>query len=419
MAAAVIAVANAHLVRARSSRPAAGCSCSAPWRRAQGDTSIGGTIAAVLIGLAAGRSRAPRARDVGGPSEHRGHRAALADLGVAHTASRPTSDRSRGSSCVHATDASGGELAIKVYGRDAYDNQLLAKVWRTLWYRDGGAGRRAQPGVSGGARGAPDAAAANGGAPTAEVVTAGMTAAGDSLLVLRVSGRRSRRSPPRRSTMRCCARAGRRRALGQADIAHGQITPARARRRRRGHARRSRGGTVAPSPDERLTDRAQLLGDDRDRGRNRARGRRGGRRARGRGSRRRCSRTSSRPPSARRCVGASRPPGSTSTTCARRPRRAPSAEMPELAQLRRVTWGTLIQLALLVLAAAAVLSFVSGVDFGELREDLRDASWGWIIAGGHRRAASACHPGGLDAAARSRRSCRSARSTSCSSRRAT
>ena len=27
---------------------------------------------------------------------------------------------------------------IKVYGQDAYDNRLLAKVWRTLWYRDGG-----------------------------------------------------------------------------------------------------------------------------------------------------------------------------------------------------------------------------------------------------------------------------------------
>ena len=27
---------------------------------------------------------------------------------------------------------------VKVYGRDAYDNQLLEKLWRTVWYRDAG-----------------------------------------------------------------------------------------------------------------------------------------------------------------------------------------------------------------------------------------------------------------------------------------
>ena len=66
---------------------------------------------------------------------------------------------------------------------------------------------------------------------------------------------------------------------------------------------------------------------------------------------------------------------------------ATEAEKPELAKLRRVTWGTLLQLGLLVLAAYAVLSFFSGVDFGDLQDDLRDASWPWLIAGGHRRPA--------------------------------
>ena len=61
--------------------------------------------------------------------------------------------------------------------------------------------------------------------------------------------------------------------------------------------------------------------------------------------------------------------------------KAAGTPMPELVRLRRVTWGTLLQVALLMFAAAAVLSFVGGVDFGELREDLQGASWGWIIAG--------------------------------------
>ena len=34
-----------------------------------------------------------------------------------------------------------------------------------------------------------------------------------------------------------------------------------------------------------------------------------------------------------------------------------------------------------MLAGAAVLSFVGGVDFGQFKQALRDASWGWIAAG--------------------------------------
>ena len=39
---------------------------------------------------------------------------------------------------VYGKDSSGGELAVKVYGRDAYDNQIVARAWRALWYRDPG-----------------------------------------------------------------------------------------------------------------------------------------------------------------------------------------------------------------------------------------------------------------------------------------
>ena len=60
---------------------------------------------------------------------------------------------------------------------------------------------------------------------------------------------------------------------------------------------------------------------------------------------------------------------------------AAGTEAPELAKLRRITWGTLLQVVLLVLAGAAVLSFVGGVDFDQFRAALRDASWGWIAAG--------------------------------------
>ncbi len=56
-------------------------------------------------------------------------------------------------------------------------------------------------------------------------------------------------------------------------------------------------------------------------------------------------------------------------------------EQLTLARLRRITIGTLVQLALLVLAAAALIAAFGNVDFEELRKDLEDAAWGWVAAG--------------------------------------
>src|SRR6185437_15103407 len=56
---------------------------------------------------------------------------------------------------------------------------------------------------------------------------------------------------------------------------------------------------------------------------------------------------------------------------------AVGAELPDLIKLRRLTWWTVIQLTLLVLAAGAVLSAASNVDWEALRSDLAHASWGW------------------------------------------
>jgi len=61
--------------------------------------------------------------------------------------------------------------------------------------------------------------------------------------------------------------------------------------------------------------------------------------------------------------------------------KAVDAELPDLVRLRRLTWWTVIQVSLLVLAAAAVLSAASNVDWAELRTDLADAAWGWIAFG--------------------------------------
>jgi uncharacterized protein (TIRG00374 family) len=60
---------------------------------------------------------------------------------------------------------------------------------------------------------------------------------------------------------------------------------------------------------------------------------------------------------------------------------AVGAEAPELARLRRVSWASAIESALLVLAAAAILTGLSGIDFAQVREDVSGANWALVALG--------------------------------------
>jgi glycosyltransferase 2 family protein len=82
-----------------------------------------------------------------------------------------------------ATRPDGSPLAVAVYGRDARDTQLLARMWRMLWYRDAGPEasitRRSQVEHEG----LMLFAAARAGVPVPGVEAAGKAATGDALLV--------------------------------------------------------------------------------------------------------------------------------------------------------------------------------------------------------------------------------------------
>ncbi len=60
---------------------------------------------------------------------------------------------------------------------------------------------------------------------------------------------------------------------------------------------------------------------------------------------------------------------------------AAEAEAPELAELRRVTWRSILQMVLLVLAATAIISFFAKLNFGDLRDAFKTVSVGLLIAG--------------------------------------
>lgn len=111
-------------------------------------------------------------------------RIALAELGVEVTELSPTPTESKGVFVLEAVGDDGRPLIVKVYGRDAYDTQMVSTVWRRAWFRHSGspvsAGRMEQVGQEAYLT----LLAEQKGIPTHTVVTAGLVGNGDALLVL-------------------------------------------------------------------------------------------------------------------------------------------------------------------------------------------------------------------------------------------
>jgi uncharacterized protein (TIRG00374 family) len=57
---------------------------------------------------------------------------------------------------------------------------------------------------------------------------------------------------------------------------------------------------------------------------------------------------------------------------------ATGTEPPKPAQLRRITWRSILMVALTVVAAYALIGMLSGIDFAAVWEELQDADWGWV-----------------------------------------
>ena len=93
----------------------------------------------VVLGLLCGASAAVTVRTVFGSSGGRPSlaevRKGLFDLGVPVDSLSEARSQEAGVFLLDATDADGRPLLVKVYGRDAWDAQLMAKAWRALWFR--------------------------------------------------------------------------------------------------------------------------------------------------------------------------------------------------------------------------------------------------------------------------------------------
>ena len=103
---------------------------------ALGGTLPMGAIAAIAIGTAAGTIVHLIFGSPGGRPTAQQVAVALADLGFDTVDVEPARLQTRGVAVMRATTSVGGTLLVKIYGRDAWDGQLLSTIWTTLWYRD-------------------------------------------------------------------------------------------------------------------------------------------------------------------------------------------------------------------------------------------------------------------------------------------
>ena len=359
-----------------------------------GDAAPSGTLAAILAAFVAAAAMRLALGTSAGLPEVSDVAEALRELEVSADDLEPAARQDAGVFVVSGSDAAGRQLLMKVYGSDAYDNQLFAKLWRRAMYRDGGP----ELGLSRGQAVEHEAfvtlLAAKAGVPTLEVVTAGKTVADDAVLVLRGSPRPFSSLAPDELSDDLLQDAWKALALlGEADIAHHHINPTTLAMVD-GHAGLIDlgGATVAPTADQRHTDRAQLL-----------------------------AATAAVAGSERAIAAAAASLGADGVTSllpyiqeaafGRKLRQAlklaeidpddlraqaaeaVGSEPPELVRLRRVSLRTFIQVVLLVFAASVVISAASDVDWSEMQTAMENAAWGWIAPGIRDRPAAALHAG--------------------------
>ncbi len=148
-----------------------------------GESSLSGALAAASVGiLVTAFIYLVIGSHAGFPPESR-VRASLAQLGLAVGALDPTETQIAGVAMYETTDSAGRALLVKVYGRDARDSQLVARLWRMMWYRDAGPQMAASRLRQVEHEALCTLAAARAGVATQDVVTLGAVSNGDALIV--------------------------------------------------------------------------------------------------------------------------------------------------------------------------------------------------------------------------------------------
>ena len=305
----------------------------------------------------------------------------LAGLGVRADSLTPSARQSAGVFEVRAIDDRARDLVVRVYGRDAYDNQRLARMWRAIFYHDRGPTVGANRAQAAEHEALLTLLASSAGVPTWPIVAVGATGEDDGLVVL-ASGPGER--PLAEVTGDQLDDAAlvdafhSLESLHVANSAHRQLDPTTILVDGDGVKLVDwTNASVGASLDQRQADRAQLLASLASAaGAERAIG--AALEAIGTEDAKALLPYLQEAAFDSRLRAALKDAGIDGDALRKQTAEKIGVEPPELAELRRVTWSSVLQTGLLVLAAYALISGLGDLDFGTVADEVRGASWGWL-----------------------------------------
>jgi uncharacterized membrane protein YbhN (UPF0104 family) len=346
-----------------------------------GGTFASGAVAAIAIGLLAGTCMHLVFGSPGAFPTTGRVRSALADLGVEVDDLHPMLMLPDGSTTLAGRDAK-GPLQVKVYGRDAWDGELASSAWRRLWYRGAQNTARLSRVEYVEHEGFVTFLAQRSGARVPDVVTAGLGDNGDALIAVRPDGTPLDNDEHARLNDAQLADLWRElEHLHDAGITHRRIDLDRVVLRTDGSVGFGdlSSATVETRAEDVCTDHAQVI-------------------ALGIA----CSDPNTALAAARLALGdtsvadalsylqdAAVPPRvravlraqHTSLDGVRKQYASTlSVDDVELPKLRRVTWKSVLNLALLAVAGYTVIAALGKIDFAAFMQSLRHADWWWLGA---------------------------------------
>jgi uncharacterized membrane protein YbhN (UPF0104 family)/tRNA A-37 threonylcarbamoyl transferase component Bud32 len=305
--------------------------------------------------------------------------AALADLHVPARDLRHADLAPRGVALLTGHGVDGRRLVVKVYGRDAWDGQLISSVWSSLWYRDTTPSTRLNRLQQVEHEAFATLLAERAGVPVLPVVAAGLATGRDAVLVVEADARPLTEVGAGDAVVAELWSALR--TLHRTGIAHGRLTPDRLVVRPDGTAALADFGAavVAAGDTQLLADRAELLVSSAlllrpERAVAVALAAIG---PRGLAEVLPLLQPAAIEPTLRRDV---RDAGWSLTDLRELAAREAGAELPELEKLRRVSVGSVVQVTLIVAVAYVILSAIAGIGWDTLVAELRSASLGWVVA---------------------------------------
>jgi uncharacterized membrane protein YbhN (UPF0104 family) len=343
-----------------------------------GITLGSGAVAALAVGFLAGSAVHLVFGSPGGFPTVGRVSVALRQLGVSFDDVSPVRMRRDGVAILDGHDRT-GPISVKVYGRDAWDGELFAGMWLHLWYRDSNQVTRLKRSESVEHEGFMTFLAAKAGARVPEVISAGRAENGDALFIARPTGRPLEIDDIALSTQEVDALWDQLAVLHAAGITHRRIDLDRIVRHDDGTAGFDdlSSSSVQAEEADLLKDRAQLFGLSAL-----------------------ASGEEVAVAAARRALGeadlaevlpylqeAALPPVVRLALNRRdvdlddirnRLTETLGVEKPELAKLRRVTWGSVFNMALLTIAAYTIIGMLGGIDYDAFWNALQNANWWWL-----------------------------------------